>query len=316
MARVEQTIAHRHVLASQQFDPRLIQRLFVRAEELQLTLDDPRKHQKLGNLLAGRLMFTIFYEPSTRTRISFAAAGQHLGMQVIATENAREFSSAAKGETIEDTIRVLCQYRPDVIVLRHHETGAAERAAKVSTVPILNAGDGTGQHPTQALLDLYTIQQEAGRLDNLKVVIGGDLAHGRTARSLVYLLAKFPSNEIIFTSPESLKMNRDIIRYLKRRGMSYSETADYRTALKDADVVYWTRIQKERFEGAGTIEPFVIGAGELKLMKKDAVLLHPLPRVDEITTEVDNDPRSAYFRQAGNGMFIRMALIEWTLGLL
>ncbi len=316
MARAEQTIAHRHVLASQQFDPKLIQRLFVRAEELQRTLDDPRKHQKLGSLLAGRLMFTIFYEPSTRTRISFAAAGQHLGMQVIATENAREFSSAAKGETIEDTIRVLCQYRPDVIVLRHHETGAAERAAKVSTVPILNAGDGTGQHPTQALLDLYTIQREAGRLDNLKVVIGGDLAHGRTARSLVYLLAKFPSNEIIFTSPESLKMNRDIIRYLKRRGMSYSETADYQTSLKDADVVYWTRIQKERFEGAGTIEPFVIGAREMKLMKKDAVLLHPLPRVDEITSEVDSDPRAAYFRQAGNGMFIRMALIEWTLGLL
>src|SRR5215213_7060950 len=142
-----------HVLTAQQFTPDLLSLVFQRASELQRLMGDTRKHQKIGNLLSGGMMFTIFYEPSTRTRMSFAAAGQHLGMQVVGTENAREFSSAIKGETLEDTIRVLCQYRPDVIVLRHHENDAAQRAAAVSSVPIINAGDGTGQHPTQALLD-------------------------------------------------------------------------------------------------------------------------------------------------------------------
>lgn len=304
----------KHVIKAQQFTPELMELIFKRASELQLIVDDDRKHQKLGNLLAGGMMFTIFYEPSTRTRISFAAAAQHLGMQVVSTENAREFSSAIKGETLEDTIRVLCEYRPNVIVIRHHETDAAERAAKVSTVPIINAGDGAGQHPTQALLDMYTIQKELRRNDNLSIVIGGDLKHGRTARSLSYLLAKFPNNTITYVSPKELKIGSDIKAYLKRHSIKVSETEDLDSTLPKADVVYWTRVQKERFDSSNLKYSFQLTKKQLALMKKKSVLLHPLPRVDEIATEIDTDPRAAYFRQAGNGMFIRMALIEWAMG--
>lgn len=306
----------RHVLKAQQFTPERMALLFSRAAELQKIVDDARRHQKLGNLLAGGMMFTLFYEPSTRTRISFASAGQHLGMQVVGTENAREFSSAIKGETIEDTIRVLCEYRPSVIVMRHHEEGAAERAAKVSSLPIINAGDGSGQHPTQALLDLYTIKSELGRTENLCVVIGGDLAHGRTARSISYLLAKYPGNEIIFVSPKELSIGADIKKHLKQKGVKFSETDAIHDALKKADVVYWTRVQKERFDSSKLKTSMVLGPKELAVMKQKSIILHPLPRVDEISTKLDGDPRAAYFRQAGNGMFIRMALIERCLGYL
>lgn len=306
----------RHVLKAQQFTPELMGLIFKRASELQIVVDDARRHQKLGNLLAGGMMFTIFYEPSTRTRISFAAAGQHLGMQVVNTENAREFSSAIKGETLEDTVRVLCEYRPDVIVIRHHENDAAQRAAKVSSVPIISAGDGAGQHPTQALLDMYTIKKELGRIEDLHVVIGGDLKHGRTARSLSCLLAKFSGNSITYVSPKELKIGNDIKNYLKKHGVAYSESEDLQAVLPAADVVYWTRIQKERFDSSKLERTFILGKDELRLMKKKSILLHPLPRVDEVSAEVDDDPRAAYFRQAGNGMFIRMALIEWCLGYL
>jgi len=305
-------VAMKHVLEAQQFDRDLIEQLCNRASELEKLLDS-KSHDHI-ELFKGRMMFTIFYEPSTRTRISFNAAAQHLGMQVVSTENAREFSSAAKGETLEDTIQTLCQYRPDVIVLRHFETGAAAKAASVSTVPILNAGDGTGQHPTQALLDLYTIKKELGRLDDLVVVIGGDLAHGRTARSLAYLLAKFKNNYIVFLAPSGLEIGADIKDHLSEHGVKFRETTDVDSALKEADVVYWTRVQKERFDSSMLINTFIIDKKEISLMKKSAILMHPLPRVDEIATEVDQDPRAAYFRQAGNGMFIRMALIEWVLG--
>lgn len=238
----------KHVLKAQQFTPELMSLIFNRAQELQLIIDDPRKHQKLGSLLSGGMIFTIFYEPSTRTRISFAATGQHLGMQVIGTENAKEFSSAIKGETLEDSIRVLCEYRPSAIILRHHEDHAAERAAKVSTVPIINAGDGAGQHPTQALLDMYTIKKELGRNDKLNIIIGGDLLHGRTARSLSYLIAKYPGNTITYVSPKALRIGSDIKNHLKKRGVTFSETENLEKNLAKADVVYWTRVQKERFD--------------------------------------------------------------------
>jgi aspartate carbamoyltransferase catalytic subunit len=301
----------RHVIEAQQFNRTLVEKLCARASELEKLLDS--KHNEKIQLFKDRVMFIIFYEPSTRTRISFNTAAQHLGLRVVSTENAREFSSAVKGETLEDTIRTLCQYRPDIIVLRHFETGAAARAANVSSVPILNAGDGAGQHPSQALLDLCTIKKEIGRLDNLDVVIGGDLAHGRTARSLTYLLAKFKNNSLTFLTPPGLEIGKDIKEHLSRLGTKFKETADIPSSLKNADVVYWTRVQKERFDSSKLKKPFVIGKKEMSLMKKSAILMHPLPRVDEITTEVDKDPRAAYFRQAGNGMFIRMALIEWIL---
>ncbi|HUC95486.1 MAG TPA: aspartate carbamoyltransferase [Candidatus Saccharimonadia bacterium] len=301
----------RHVLEAQQFSRGLIEQLCRRSDELEKLFTD-KDRDKL-NLLKGRMMFTVFYEPSTRTRISFNAAAEHLGMRVVSTENAKEFSSAAKGETLEDTIQTLCQYRPDVIVLRHFETGAAAKAAAVSSVPILNAGDGTGQHPTQALLDIYTIKKELGKVDDLEVVIGGDLTHGRTARSLAYLLSKFKNNSLTFLSPKELKIGSDIKDYLSKHGVKFKETSDMETALKNADVVYWTRIQKERFDSSKLKQTFVIGKREMALMKDKAIVMHPLPRVDEISKEVDLDPRAAYFRQAGNGMFMRMALIEWVL---
>lgn len=304
----------RHILEAQEFTPEFIDIIFKRAAEFQTAFEAKIFRQNFGKILSGRMMFTIFYEPSTRTRISFGAAGQHLGMSVVATENAKEFSSAAKGETLEDTIRVLCEYQPDIIVLRHDETDAAKRAAKVSSVPIINAGDGMGQHPTQALLDLYTIQKEKGHVDNTNVIIGGDLLHGRTGRSLTYLLSKFAGNHITFISPVDLKIGQDIKDYLDAKKFSYNETTELTEHLKEADVVYWTRIQKERFDSSNLQSVYTIGPKEMQLLKPDAVLLHPLPRVGEIDPTVDADPRAAYFRQAGNGMFIRMALMEWVLG--
>lgn len=301
----------KHVLEIQPFDRELIEKLCGRADEMEELLQHDR--QKLNDLFKGRMMFSVFYEPSTRTRMSFSAAAQHLGIQVVSTENAKEFSSAAKGETIEDTVRVLNSYHPDIIVMRHYETGAAALAASVSDVPIMNAGDGLGQHPTQSLLDIYTIKKELGRFDNLKVVIGGDLAHGRTARSLAYLLAKFENNSITFVAPEGLEIGNDIKEHLNERKVEFSETTDLESSLKDADVVYWTRVQKERFDASKLTGTFVISEKEMNLMKKDAILMHPLPRIDEITHEVDKDPRAVYFRQAGNGMFMRMALVEWVL---
>ena len=245
--------------------------------------------------------------------MSFGAAARHLGMEVVTTENAKDFSSAAKGETLEDTIRVMCEYYPDIIVLRHNDTDAAKHAARVSTVPIINAGDGMGQHPTQALLDLYTIYKELQRMAGLTVVMGGDLLHGRTVRSLSYLLAKFEGNKLIFVSPSSLRIGKDIKDYLKKHNIDFSETEDLHIAMKQADVIYWTRIQKERFDSSTLENTYTIGPKELKLMKPDAILMHPLPRVGEIEQAVDKDPRAAYFRQAGNGMFVRMALLEWVL---
>lgn len=301
----------RHVLTSQQFDRSLIERLCHEADHLRVLMEEPNDRCKS---LAGKMMITVFYEPSTRTRISFEAAASHLGIRVVSTENAREFSSAAKGETLEDTIRVLCSYRPDVIVLRHFETGAAERAAAVSDIPIINAGDGMGQHPTQALLDLYTIRRELGRLDDLSVVIGGDLAHGRTARSLAYLLGKFRRINITFIAPSELQIGSDITDYLQRKNVQFEKADSLLPALRRADVVYWTRIQKERAAAAtSTDNPYVIGRNEIAQMQHHAVIMHPLPRTEEINPEIDSDPRAAYFRQTANGLYIRMALLAWVL---
>ncbi len=307
----------RHILKSQQFDRGFLERLFRSTDEFRREFDDAKGRKRLTGHFAGRLLFSIFYEESTRTRFSFEAAASHLGMKVVSTENAQEFSSAAKGETLEDTIRVLCRYRPDVIVLRHNEVGGAERAALVSPVPIINAGDGGGQHPTQALIDIYTIIRERGRVDGLTVVIGGDLAYGRTVRSLTYLLAKFKGVSIIFVAPPEVRIGEDIKRHLGEHRVQFREETSLAQALPLADVVYWTRLQRERMpEGIykAVKERYVISAAEILRMRPNAVILHPLPRAGEITAEVDVDPRAAYFRQAGNGLFLRMALLGWVLG--
>ena len=270
-----------------------------------------------SDMLAHKVMATLFYEPSTRTRLSFESAMKRLGGDVIATENAREFSSAAKGETLEDTIRIVEGYA-DVVVLRHYESGAAERAASVTDVPIINAGDGPGQHPTQALLDMYTIQKEIGHLDGISIAMVGDLANGRTVRSLSYLLAKYEDVHIYFVAPEVVQMKDDIKEYLTRHHVSFSEETDLKAVASKVDVIYQTRIQRERFgdriedyEKASGV--YIVDRHILSAMKPDAIVMHPLPRIGEIKPEVDSDHRAAYFRQAQNGLYIRMALLKMLL---
>jgi aspartate carbamoyltransferase catalytic subunit len=300
----------RHVIESQQFSRALLEELFTRSEEIK------REPHRFMGRLAGQVMAALFYEPSTRTRLSFEAAMLRLGGTTMGTDNAREFSSAAKGETLEDTIRIVSGYA-DVIVIRHNEEGAARRAAAVSTVPIINAGDGPGQHPTQALLDLYTIRDELSRIDGVRVAMVGDLANGRTVRSLAYLLSKFKDIKLWFVAPPQVRMRDDLKVHLDEHRIPWVETEDLESVLPEVDVVYQTRIQKERFADPDAYNAvkgiYRIDKSSLALMRKYAILMHPLPRVDEISPEVDDDPRAAYFRQARNGLHIRMALLDKVL---
>ena len=301
-----------HVIEAQQFDRPLLSELFAVTKEMEEVVS-----RYGSNILSRRLMASLFYEPSTRTRLSFESAMMRLGGQVVTTESAREFSSAAKGETLEDTIRSVEGYS-DVIVIRHYESGSARRAAEVASVPIINAGDGPGQHPTQALLDVYTIQKEIGRLDNFKIAMVGDLANGRTVRSLAYLLSKYDGVKIFFVAPRVVRMKDDIKAHLDEHGIEWEEADDLIAVARDVDVVYQTRIQRERF--GDRIEDYeqargkyVIDQTVMEALLESSVVLHPLPRVDEIVPEVDGDPRSAYFRQAHNGLYIRMALLQMVL---
>jgi aspartate carbamoyltransferase catalytic subunit len=299
----------KHVIESQQFS----------RQDLEYIFETANKMEKLSiqeTVLKNRILITLFYEPSTRTRLSFEAAMIKLGGSVISTENAASFSSAAKGETIEDTIRVLNGYG-DVIVIRHPENGAAAKASRVSDIPVINAGDGTGQHPTQSLLDLYTIKKELGHIDDLRIAMVGDLANGRTTRSLAYLLTKFKNISIVFVAPPNVRMNDDIKSYLKSHNVIYEESEKLEEAVSNVDVVYQTRIQRERFSSMEEYEKtrgiFIIDRKILDILPEKAIIMHPLPRVDEIKYEVDGDPRSAYFRQAHNGLFIRMAILSIVL---
>src|SRR3982075_918847 len=297
----------RHVVESQQFSRPLLEELLDRADAMK------KQPHLFSGRLVGRVMAALFYEPSTRTRLSFEAAMLRLGGQTMGTDNAREFSSAAKGETLEDTIRIVSGYA-DVIVVRHNEEGAARRAAAVSSVPVINAGDGPGQHPTQALLDLYTIKDELNRVDGIKVAMVGDLAYGRTVRSLTYLLSKFKEIKIWFVAPPMVAMRDDLKAHLDEHHVPWVETQDLNAVLPEVDVVYMTRIQKERFSDPAAYEAvkgiYRIDKQSLELMRKYAIVMHPLPRVDEIAPDVDDDARAAYFRQARNGMHVRMALLD------
>jgi len=303
----------KHLIESQQFTPEILFYLFNKADELRL---------KTQETLKGKIMATLFYEPSTRTRLSFESAMLKLGGQVLSTENAKDFSSSVKGESLHDTSIVVSSYA-DVIVMRHYEDGAAKKAAEVSKVPIINAGDGKGQHPTQALLDMYTIYRELGRLNNLKVAMVGDLASGRTVRSLSYLLGKFTGNEIILVSPPHLRMKDDVKEYLKKHNTPLREESDINKILPEADIIYMVRTQKERIslEDYKKVEKqktkLTISSKNFNLIKSDARIMHPLPKVDEIDLPVEveqNDKRVAYFRQAENGLFIRMAFLDFMLG--
>ncbi len=298
-----------HLTESQQLSVDILFDLFSKADKLREFPKD------FADILKGKVLATLFYEPSTRTRFSFESAMLKLGGQVLGTENAKEFSSASKGESLEDSIRVIAQY-VDAIAMRHSVEGSAKIAADVSPVPVINAGDGRGQHPTQALLDVYTIKRELGRLNHLKIAMVGDLATGRTVRSLCYLLAKFTDSiEIIFVSPENLKMKDDIKQYLQRNNISFTESTNLNEVLQLADIVYMTRIQKERMSPQDyqkAKSKFIITKENLQLVRQDARILHPLPHVEEIDLpiEIENtDKRVAYFRQAENGLYARMALL-------
>ncbi len=298
---------------AQQLTPVFILKLFALADEIR------KNPEKYSAALKGKVLATLFYEPSTRTRLSFETAMLRLGGTVISTENAKEFSSAIKGESMEDTARVVSGYA-DGIVIRHYEEGSVKRAADVSRVPVINAGDGKGQHPTQALLDLYTIFREVERMDNIKIAMVGDLASGRTVRSLCYLLGKFKGIEVIFVSPENLRMADDIKEYLQRHGVAYREENDLNRIIGEVDVVYITRIQKERISSEDYEKArgkFVINMENLPMIKKNTRIMHPLPHVEEISLPLEveqNDERVAYFRQSGNGLWIRMALLLEILG--
>lgn len=298
-----------HVVASQQFDRELIDVVFSVATQMK---EDLTGRGQLRYSLAGKIMASLFYEPSTRTRFSFECAMHRLGGSVITTENAREFSSASKGESLHDTTRIMNGYA-DIIVMRHNMAGSAEKAAQVSNIPIINAGDGAGQHPTQALLDLFTIQDCFKDISGLNIAMVGDLKYGRTVRSLSYLLTKFADVKLTFVSPIVCKMESDIKDYLDKYQVPWVEAEDFEKVLPEVDCVYMTRIQKERFnvhadyeEAAGK---YILTPENVQEMKETAIIMHPLPRVDEIPPAVDDDPRAKYFEQAQNGLYIRMALL-------
>tara|TARA_Y100000310_G_C20681599_1_gene816282 strand:- start:1105 stop:2031 length:927 start_codon:yes stop_codon:yes gene_type:complete len=300
----------RHVISAKQFkDINMLDEVLDLAEHMEKSV----KNGTLGKPLQGKVLASLFYEPSTRTRLSFESAMVQLGGRVIGTESAGHFSSVTKGETLNDTIKIIGGYS-DVVVLRHSQEGSAKLASFVSPVPLINAGDGPGQHPTQALLDMYTIKKEFGRLNNLKVAFVGDLMYGRTVHSLAYLLAQRRGNMFYFVSPEDIRMRQDFIKHLKDWQVPFVETVDLNECISDVDVLYVTRIQKERFRSVEEYEKFkgcyVVDKEVASKMKEGSRVMHPLPRVNELKEEVDSDPKAAYFRQAQNGLYVRMALLK------
>lgn len=263
--------------------------------------------------LKGKVLASLFYEPSTRTRLSFETAMQRLGGSVV-TADGFQFSSLYKGETIEDTIMVVGQY-VDVIAMRHPEAGSADKAASVSPVPFINAGDGPRQHPTQALLDLYTIQKEIGNIDDLHITMVGDLRYGRTVHSLSFLLGLYNNVKFTLVSPNELTMPKKVTEFYEEKGLEFKEVSEIEEGL-DADVLYMTRVQKERFADQSEYErlklKYILTPKHLE--GKNCTIMHPLPRVGEIETGVDSNPKAAYFREVRNGMITRMALLSMLLG--
>ncbi len=300
------------ILSVDQFDIDKLQYVFGRAREMREMVE----RVGAADLLKGYVLACLFYEPSTRTSSSFIAAMERLGGSVIPITSGVKFSSVSKGETLADTVRTLEQYA-DAIVLRHPDIGSAQLAADYASVPVLNAGDGPGEHPTQALLDLFTIREELGRLDGLKVAMVGDLRNGRTVHSLTKLLLHFDVS-LRFVSPESLRLPLKIMNKVIDKGVDVRETHDVADVIENADVLYVTRVQKERFADLAQYEAlkdqYEITAELMQQAKEKMVVMHPLPRVGEIHYNVDTDPRAAYFRQVRNGMFVRMALLASVLG--
>ena len=273
------------------------------------------KGEKKTNILKGKILATLFFEPSTRTKLSFETAMYRLGGDVIGFSEP-SMTSIKKGETLADTVRIVDSYS-DIIVIRHSLEGAARLAAEFAEAPVINAGDGAGRHPTQCLLDLFTILKEKGRIEGLKIALVGDLKYGRTVHSLAHALALFGA-ELIFVSPETLKMPKEIVRDCQDLGAEPKSLTNLEKAIKDVDVIYVTRIQKERFpdptEYNRVVGSYKIDMSLLKHAKEDAIVMHPLPRVNEIDPEVDGTKHALYFKQAFYGVPVRMALLSSLLG--
>ena len=299
------------ILSVSQFDKQKLEYIFGVAHEMRVLVE------RFGSadLLRGKILANLFYEPSTRTSSSFMAAMLRLGGQVIPINNV-QYSSVTKGESLPDTIRTLESYS-DVIVLRHPEVGAAATAARYAAKPIINAGDGVGEHPTQALLDLFTIVEDLGRVDKLRIAMVGDLKYGRTVHSLTKLLVNYDV-EFAFVNPDILAMPEDVLDVVRSHGHQFTVTADVTDVISDVDVLYVTRVQKERFTDLAEYDrvkdQYVVDEALMEKAKPNMIVMHPLPRVSEISYGVDNDPRAAYFRQMRNGMYIRMALLAAVMG--
>lgn len=286
-------------------------------EDTDAILSVAKKMEKVAekggsNLLKGKVLAALFYEPSTRTRLSFETAMHRLGGKVV-TAVGMQFSSLYKGETIKDTITVIGQYT-DIIAMRHPEQGSADIAASVSPVPFLNAGDGPGQHPTQALLDMFTIQKERGKLDGIHITMIGDLKFGRTVHSLSFLLGLYKDVKFTLVSPKELVMPEKVTSFFDEKGIAYEQTENMEDGL-DADILYMTRVQEERFEDKAEFErlklKYILEAKHL--IGRNITVMHPLPRIGEIKEDVDALPNAAYFREARNGVVVRMALLAMLL---
>ena len=306
-ALVSEAPVLRHVIDARQFDRAWLDTvLFPRAAKLQRT-----PTSRLPSPLRGKRLFYLFYEPSTRTRVSFEMAASLLGASVTGMDS---HEHRPEDERLEDRIRVLNEYPYDFLLLRYHEEGGAARAAAVSHVPVINAGDGPGQHPTQALLDTYTLWREFGRLDGLRIALVGDLSYQRSTNSLAYLLSQYRGLQFYLVSPQLLRMRPEVREHLAESGARVEEVRDLHAIAQDVDVVYVTRAHTSRFEHARRFEThagrYAVDRDVLDRLPETARVLHPLPRGPELAPELDDDPRIACFRQAGNGLYVRMALLS------
>ena len=295
----------RHLMRPLDFSVEELEKLFVLAEDIE---KNPKKY---AHSCDGKKLATCFYEPSTRTRLSFEAAMINLGGSVIGFSDANS-SSAAKGESVSDTIRVISCFA-DICAMRHPKEGAPMVAASHSTIPVINAGDGGHQHPTQTLTDLLTIRAIKGRLDNFTIGLCGDLKFGRTVHSLINALVRYENINFLFISPEELTIPDYIIEMLRERNITFSEVRTLEDVMPTLDILYMTRVQKERFfneeDYVRLKDYYILDTEKMELAKKDMIVLHPLPRVNEISVEVDDDPRAVYFRQVQYGVYVRMALL-------
>lgn len=301
----------RHLMTPLDFSVEELEKLF------QLANDVENHPDKYAHACDGKILATCFYEPSTRTRLSFESAMTRLGGRVIGFADANS-SSAAKGESVSDTIRIISCYA-DICAMRHPKEGAPMVASEKSGIPVINAGDGGHNHPTQTLTDLLTIRSMKGHLDNFTIGLCGDLKFGRTVHSLINALVRYPGTRFIFISPEELRVPDYITEMLREKNIPYEEVIRLEEVMPQLDLLYMTRVQKERFfneEDYVRLKDFyVLDVAKMELAREDMLVLHPLPRVNEISVEVDDDPRAAYFRQAQYGVYVRMALILTLLGL-